>query len=155
MSVIKTSNRSKKLSDGCPAKFILRQKKEISQRVLPGSAPALHSKDSCKVKADIYDVTFVIAGCLTHSHETTDTEYDRLTTRVRNNIVQLLSIGVPLIAIKDKYLSPEYFGGATGKVYYIPLISCLKISQGQARGYGISLIFSHRPKWAMISKRPP
>ena len=63
-------------------------------------------------------MTFVISGCLTHSHETTDTEYDRLTTRVRNNIVQLLSIGVPLIAIKDKYLRPEYFGGATGKVQH-------------------------------------
>ena len=120
MSVDKTSNRSKKLSYGCPARFILRQKKEISKRVLPGSATALHSKES-KVTGDIYDVTFVIAGCLTHSHETNDTEYDRLTTRVRNNIVQLLSIGVPLTAIKDKYLRPEYFGGATGKVYKYPI----------------------------------
>ena len=114
----KTSNRSKKLSYGCPAKFILRQKREISKRVLPGSAAALNSKAD---PLDIYDVTFVIAGCLTHSHETNDTEYDRLTTRVRNNIVQLLSIGVPLTAIRDKYLRPEYFGGATGKVYKYPI----------------------------------
>ena len=59
---------------------------------------------------------YTIKGCLAHSHETEDTDKMRLPQRTRKNIIQLLSLGVPLSLIKDKYLKPESFGGITGKI---------------------------------------
>lgn len=108
------TNRSKKLREGCPAKFVLKQNKEISKSVLPSNKTGGTSKGS--QSKDFYEVTYIVSGCLTHSHETVDTEFDRLTARVRVSIVQLLRLSVSLQAIKDKYLRPEYFGGANGKV---------------------------------------
>ena len=120
------SNRSKKLKGGCPAKFVLKQNKEISRSVLPSTtARSSSNKTTTNTAATKFDgskhsnfceVTYIISGCLTHSHETADTEFDRLTARVRVSIVQLLTLGVPLQTIKDKYLRPEYFGGSNGKV---------------------------------------
>ena len=118
------TNRSKKLKGGCPAKFVLKQNKEISRSVLPSTARSSSNKTTATSAtkfdagkhSNFYEVTYIISGCLTHSHETADTEFDRLTARVRVSIVKLLTLGVPLQTIKDKYLRPEYFGGANGKV---------------------------------------
>ena len=98
-------NRSKKLKDGCPAKFSLSQTKAISSQVLTNP----HLKD-------IYETSFLLSGCLTHSHNTDNLDFVRLPVRVRKNIVQLLKLGVSIGQMKEKYLKTDYFGGMSGKV---------------------------------------
>ena len=69
---------------------------------------------------------FLLRGCLTHSHTTSKAKHWRMPNKVRSNVRNLFQLGMSLHQIRDKFLPISAFGGGTG---HIPKVKVLTYIQ--------------------------
>ena len=84
---------------------------------------------------------FLLRGCLTHSHLTSKAKHWRMPNKVRSNVRHLFRLGMSLHQIRDKFLPIPAFGGGTG---HIPKVKVLTYIQRNLAPTSPEVDFSER-----------
>ena len=69
---------------------------------------------------------FLLRGCLTHSHTTSKAKHWRMPNKVRSNVRNLFRLGMSLHQIRDKFLPIPAFGGGTGHVPKVKVLTYIQ-----------------------------
>ena len=84
---------------------------------------------------------FLLRGCLAHSHTTSKAKHWRMPHKVRSNVRNLFCLGMSLHQIRDKFLPIPAFGGGTG---HIPKVKVLTYIQRNLAPTAPELDFTER-----------
>ena len=84
---------------------------------------------------------FLLRGCLTHSHVTSKAKHWRMPNKVRSNVRNLFRLGMSLHQIRDKFLPISAFGGGTG---HMPKVKVLTYIQRNLAPTAPELDFTER-----------